>query len=54
MGKCRCTHIQFLPECFVTESEQVEEAYENMVARRVAEYVAQGRQQLLSCELTQV
>ena len=31
-----------------------EEAYEDMVARRVAEYVAQGRQHLLSSALTQV
>ena len=34
--------------------DQVEEAYEDMVARRVAEYVAQGRQHLLSSALTQV
>merc|ERR1719204_1285610 len=32
---------------------QEEEAYEDMVARRVAEYVAQGRQHLLSSALTQ-
>ena len=39
---------------FLHQLEQVEEAYEDMVARRVAEYVAQGRQHLLSSALTQV
>ena len=39
---------------FCINLEQVEEAYEDMVARRVAEYVAQGRQHLLSSALTQV
>ena len=34
--------------------DQGEEDYEAMVARRVAEYVAQGRQHLLSSALTQV
>merc|ERR1719222_1127416 len=35
------------------EQVEVEEDYEAMVARRVAEYVAQGRQHLLSSALTQ-